>query len=326
MKKELPISIIIPTFNREEALKRTLFTINEFSKTIPNEIIVVDQSTKQETRKRICDCCNEFASIKCRYIFLEMPSSTKARNVGIEKACNDILVFMDDDVDLNSDTLGNIYELLSNESIAMVGVIDETLPTSGGTLGYLFSMKSYRNRNIGHVTKALLGRYPQNVKGTVDTMWAMGFCFAVKKQYVKKWNLFFDEKLTGYAYAEDLDFTYRYYRQAQKYQLKCLLSENVSVRHLETKEYRIPSKRNVFKYVINRKYLAYKYESPITTHISMCWSNIGLMLSRIANHESCYDIISASRRCHQLKKYLKKGIIKEEFFDDNFCTKELEVN
>lgn len=326
MKKELPISIIIPTFNREEALKRTLFIINKYSRTIPNEVIVVDQSIKQESRKRIRDCCNEFASIKCRYIFLETPSSTKARNIGIEKACNDILVFMDDDVDVNCDTLGNIYKLLCNESIAMVGVIDETLPTSGGKLGCLFCMKSYRNRNIGHVTKALLGRYPQNVKGTVDTMWAMGFCFAVKKQYVTKWNLFFDEKLTGYAYAEDLDFTYRYYRQAKKCHFKCLLSENVSVRHLESKEYRIPSQRNVFKYVINRKYLAYKYELPISTHILMCWSNIGLMVSRIVNHEPFYDIIAASRRCHRLKKYLKNGIIREEFFDDDFCIKSLEVN
>lgn len=326
MKKKLPISIIIPTFNREEALKRTLSTIDEYSEMVPDEVIVVDQSIQLETRKRIRDCCDEFASIKCRYIFLETPSTTKARNVGVQNAGNDILVFMDDDVDVNGDTLGNLYELLRDESIAMVGVIDETLPTSGGTLGCLFAMKSYRNRNIGHVTKALLGRYPQKVNGTVDTMWAMGFCFAVKKQYVTKWNLLFDEKLTGYAYAEDLDFTYRYYRQAQKQDLKCLLSENISVRHLETKEYRIPSKRNIFKYVINRKYLAYKYESPLSTHILMCWANIGLMLSRIVNHEPCYDIIAASRRCHQLKKYLKKGIIKEEFFDDNFSIKSLEVN
>ena len=318
MRKELPVSIIIPTFNRHQALCRTLAVIESQSKTIPQEIIVVDQSMDVQVRLAIQESCAEFRSINVRYVFLETPSTTKARNVGIQQASNDILVFMDDDVDVNPDSLENIYTLMSQMSTAMVGVIDETLPTSGGVFGCIFAMKSYRNRNIGHVTKALLGRYPQKVEGTVDTMWAMGFCFAVKKKYLTDWDISFDEKLTGYAYAEDLDLTYRYYKKSRKAGLRCLLSENITVKHLETKEYRIPSKRNIFKYVINRKYLAYKYGEPMPTHLVLAWANTVLLISRLLHHEPCKDILEANRRCRQVKKYLKQGIIQEEFFDEEF--------
>ena len=58
----------------------------------------------------------------------------------------------------------------------------------------------------------------------------------------------------------------------------------------------------------------------------MVWANIGLIISRIINHEPFNDIILANRRCHQLKKYLKKGIIREEFFDEDFSIKSFEVN
>lgn len=318
MRKVLPISVIIPTFNRFEALSRTLSMIDILSGTIPNEIIIVDQSQREETRRNISYCCDKYRKINAKYILLKTPSSTKARNIGILHAVNDILVFMDDDVDVNKDTFENLYDLMSNPSIAMVGAIDETLPTSGGIMGCLFCMKSFKNRNIGHVTKALLGRYPQTVVGMVDTMWAMGFCFSVKKQYLSIWKLAFDENLTGYAYAEDLDLTFSYYKCAKKLKLKCVLSDKVIVKHLETKEYRTPSKRNIFKYVINRKYLAYKYNEPLSTHLLLKWANVGLMITRIMNHESCREIVEANKRCHQVQKLLKKRIIQEDFFDESF--------
>lgn len=318
MKHYVPVSVIIPTYNRAEAIKRTLDTIEKESSVFPEEIIVVDQSQDTITREEIRKCCEGFQGVRVKYVFLETPSSTKARNIGIENATNDVLVFMDDDVDVNRESLHNIYDIMNRSNVAMLGAIDETLPTSNGLFGCLFAMKSFKNRNIGHVTKSLLGRYPQKVIGLVDTMWAMGFCFSVKKNNLTDWNLSFDEQLTGYAYAEDLDLTYRYYKCARRNKLKCVLSDMVKVKHLETKECRIPNKRNIMKYVINRKYLAFKYNEPWTTHVCMKWANVGLMVSRVMNHEPYRDICEANRRCNQLVELLKQGIIKEEFFNEDF--------
>ncbi len=50
-------------------------------------------------------------------------SSTHARNVGIEKAREEILLFCDDDVLINNDTLRDLYSLISDNEVALVSAI-----------------------------------------------------------------------------------------------------------------------------------------------------------------------------------------------------------
>ena len=40
----------------------------------------------------------------------------------------------------------------------------------------------------------------------MNTEWAQGYFFCVKKQIIKEMHELFDEKLVRYSYAEDLDF------------------------------------------------------------------------------------------------------------------------
>lgn len=312
-KKQVLISVIIPTLNRPEALLRTIDVLL-MGDYLPSQIVVVDQSSQEAHRNCIKARLNAIQQISARYIYLAKPSITSARNLGIEAAGENILLFMDDDVDVNSDTLQNIYSYMQQSKIAMVGVTDETQPGSSGKLGYLFALKSWKNRNKGHVTPAMLGRYPDHIQGTVPTMWAMGFCFAVKKDLLDRWQLRFDEKLTGYAYAEDLDLTFAYYKQAKAVGLECLLAENLHVKHLESKEYRVSSRLNTYKYVINREYLSYKHGMSAWTRLVTRWANFGQFLLRLVHGGGAGDVLRAQLQCDRIRKQLRKGVIGEDSY------------
>ena len=314
--KIVPVSVIIPTLNRPESLFRTVNTLQSME-TIPKQLVVVDQTTDQTERGRIQEFLSKVENTSASYCFLETPSITVARNIGIDVATENILIFMDDDVDVNPDTLENVYHYLQQDQIAMVGVIDETLPTSSGKLGYLFGLKSWKNRKIGHVTPAMLGRYPDHITGIVPTMWVMGFCFGLKKEHLTRWNLRFDEKLTGYAYAEDLDLSYAYYKRAKAENLRCVLADNLKVKHLESKEYRIPSTLNTYKYVINREYLSYKHGMSFWARLCVRWANFGQFLLRLKQGAGAVDVFRAQCRCDKIRKQLQQGIICEDSYHEN---------
>lgn len=312
-KTVLPISIIIPTLNRPIALQRT---INELmsSEYIPSQIIVIDQSENKMNQKlnkqalRICD------DISATYHYQEPPSSTKARNTGLDLCRNDIVIFSDDDVDVNHDTLINVFRLLSNQKIAMIAGIDENMGISKTMLGYIFGVKSFRKRNIGHVTESIHGTYPNKVTGQVNTQWAMGYFFVCRKSLINKWGIRWDETLTSYAYAEDLDFTYSYYKKAAEENLACVLNDMVKVKHMVSREFRVTSYHSTLMYVMNREYLSYKHYKSIRSRLATRWANIGEFLSRIIKKNHPFYLIKAQFYCDKYRKDIKKGILHTELY------------
>jgi len=92
------ISIVIPTFNRYELLKKLL---NDLEKQIYNyfEVIIIDQSNPFD--KLFYNDIN----LKFRLIKQKHPGLWKARNSGILSAKSDYLLFLDDDSRLSNDWL-----------------------------------------------------------------------------------------------------------------------------------------------------------------------------------------------------------------------------
>ncbi len=317
-KKKLPISVIIPTMNRNDSLKRTLFYIVQFDY-VPDEIILIDQSFQNEVRYQ-----NRLLLKECRtnykYFYLENPSSTKARNIGLKNAENNIIVFLDDDVDVEKDTFRNIYRYMCDENIAMIGGLDELnvienkKSRCNSFFSYFFGTKTPK-KNIGYVTKSMLGRYPDSIEGVVPTMWAMGYCFIIRKSLAEEWNLYFDEKMTGYAYAEDLDFTFSYYKHASENNMKCILTNEIKVKHLVSKEFRIPSNEAIYKSVINRAYLGYKHHMGITSTLAQLWTNLGFILLNINSKEIILTRIKAQIYCESVRKKLKRGYLEYNYKD-----------
>lgn len=306
----LPISVLIPTMNRPETLKRTLDTYAQADRA-PSQIVVVDQSQDTETAKEIEKIVKSFEGIDTVYVYQETPSLTAARNNALKYAKEEIIVCSDDDVDVYKDTLYNVYRVMSDESVSMIAGLDDKSGGKNGSIGYLLGTRSFKKRRIGHVTLSMLGRFPDEVKGQVDTEWAMGFFFSVKKSLIMKWNLRWDENLTSYAFSEDLDFSYAYFKNSRKENLRCVFDETVHVKHMVSREYRVPSKKSTFMYVINRYYLSYKHNMGLKSRLAMKWCNFWRLIERILRKEKPGDFINAQRCLRKNIKKVKSGEIKD---------------
>jgi len=90
------ISVIIPTFKREQVLLDTLSLLIKQIKP-GDEILVMDQTQAHEPRIN-----NQLAawnaSSAIRWMRLQEPSITKSMNLGAIQAKNDLLLFLDDDI------------------------------------------------------------------------------------------------------------------------------------------------------------------------------------------------------------------------------------
>lgn len=90
------ISVVIPTYQREQVLIDTIECLSELSPT-PAEILVIDQTLNHEsgTQSKL----DEFQRGGIvRWIRMERPSITAAMNLGLREARYDIVLFLDDDV------------------------------------------------------------------------------------------------------------------------------------------------------------------------------------------------------------------------------------
>ena len=84
------ISVIIPTYNRYEVLKRAL--TSAFNQAcLPFEIIVIDDGSTDKTQQILQD----FPNIK--YFYQLNSGVSSARNLGIEKSTSDWIAFLDSD-------------------------------------------------------------------------------------------------------------------------------------------------------------------------------------------------------------------------------------
>ena len=131
MKKLNPlVSIIIPTYNREKLIDKTIYSI--INQTYQNiEIIVVDDCSKDKT----IDIVNGIKDSRIVYKVLDKnQGAPAARNIGIQIATGDYIAFLDSDDRWEPNKLElqlNLIKSKPNVGVVYTGikVIDETSKT-----------------------------------------------------------------------------------------------------------------------------------------------------------------------------------------------------
>ncbi len=94
----MKISVVIPTYNRYEALKHALISV--FAQTYsPFEVIVIDDGSTDKTLQ----IQQDFPTIK--YFYQENAGVSSARNLGIGKSSCDWIAFLDSDDEWHEDKL-----------------------------------------------------------------------------------------------------------------------------------------------------------------------------------------------------------------------------
>jgi len=111
------ISVIVPAYNRADEVEKFLYSFEKQS--AKNfEIIIVDDGSTDNT-KTVVETHKHKLDLK--YFFHQNEGPGAARNLGMENAKGDILVFIDSDCTVPEDYINNLTHHLENENFDAFG-------------------------------------------------------------------------------------------------------------------------------------------------------------------------------------------------------------
>src|SRR3989344_7265156 len=106
--KNMKLSIIIPVYNAEKTLKPCLNSIHKYAPK-NSEVIIVDDSSKDNS-------INIAKKFKAKIIKLKKNSgAAAARNAGIKRAKNDIILFIDSDMIITENSFKELIKTFNNK-------------------------------------------------------------------------------------------------------------------------------------------------------------------------------------------------------------------
>jgi glycosyltransferase involved in cell wall biosynthesis len=133
----MKLSIIIPTVNRYNDLNNTLIDLSHQTHT-DFEVIIIDQTPIGKAQ------IITNSELLIHYYHSEIPSASFARNIGIQEAKGEIVLFLDDDVLVDSKTI----EILVNQYICNENY--------SPYVGFGLAIKNTNYRNLNFLSKLLL--------------------------------------------------------------------------------------------------------------------------------------------------------------------------
>ncbi|MBD2251370.1 hormogonium polysaccharide biosynthesis glycosyltransferase HpsN [Nostoc parmelioides] len=200
------ISVVIPTYGREEILRDSI--IDVLNQDYPNyEVLVVDQSPKH--KPEIETYLEEVAAAgKVKWFRLDWASLPGARNYAIRRASGEIVLFIDDDVKLKPGFLAaHAKNYVQNPDVGAVAgrVFDRMkLGDSGGNLEIEYLPPEAMDPGVAWYHIDLVHTIkPQQV------LTARGCNMSFRREIFTKYGLRFDERFRGSAVREESDFCLR---------------------------------------------------------------------------------------------------------------------
>jgi glycosyltransferase involved in cell wall biosynthesis len=111
----MKLTVVIPTFNRAQLLRRTLTSLAaaERPRGLETCVLVVDNNSTDETRATVEECRAEFG-LDVRYLFEPRQGKSRALNTAIESAGGDLLGMIDDDEEVAVGWLNAVAEVFLN--------------------------------------------------------------------------------------------------------------------------------------------------------------------------------------------------------------------
>jgi GT2 family glycosyltransferase len=268
----ISFSVVIPTKGRPEPLTRTLESLWA-TRPRPGEVLVIDADEQQSARELVVAL--QDGGLPVHYIHAE-PSLTRQRNIGIDRASGDVVVFLDDDVSLPSDLFAKLELAFGDPSVAGVTgwVVEPHRERRGGPRSWArrLAVPGSRRRR-GSFTRYGYPRYVRPGDGPCDIEFMPGCFMSARRELASEVR--FDELLGAYALAEDEDFSYRLSRRGRLVYLPDLIvvHEKLGFRSFDSRDFG--------KLVVkNRSYL-FRKNFPQTPRARL---GFGLLLGMLVGH------------------------------------------
>jgi len=190
---------------REKILKATLDSLRDCAPP-PMEVIVIDADESGSSRPIVTAFDREVAPA-VRYIQSE-PSLTRQRNLGLDDAIGDAIVFLDDDVSIQPDLFARLEVAFRDPSVIGVTgqVIEPETPRRLGPQAAFRRLLPGGGRE-GTFTRYGYPRYLRDLDRPRDVEFMPGCFMSARRETAAEVR--FDERMGGYALAEDEDFSYR---------------------------------------------------------------------------------------------------------------------
>lgn len=253
----MQVSVVIPTYNRVKDLDKCLDSII-VQTTLPKEVIIVDDSDNDEIENLIAYRKNQFNenNILLRYISNERERSlTIARNIGVENATGDIIIFLDDDVIIDKDYIREILKVYKEypNALGVQGYMPTTNFSKFRNTIKKILFYSHNETNKCRVLPSTYTTYPYLLNRIITCQWLSGSNQSYKKSVLE--NFRYDENLKRYSYKEDVDLSYRIYKQ---YPDSLYITPYARLIHKVSQEKRLPDKISIYMQQIYTFYFFYK--------------------------------------------------------------------
>jgi len=276
------VSIVIPTRNRSEKLKKLLYSILKQTIRV-SEIIIVDDSDDFKTKELVEQLQNSFseADITSRHFMSskdDVKSISKARNFGAKIAKGNIVIFLDDDVIINKNYVEKILEVFD--------MFPNALGVQGTVVNFEYSHLENAIKKVFYYWHAEIGKCRMLPSGKTTHAcfpskiilceWLFGLNVAYRRKVFNEFS--FNEKLIGYSLGEDKEFSYKIHK---KYPNSLFQTPYAKVYH----DY-FPAKNSdeCQNYIVTAYPIGFFYNNikqTLKNKMIFIWSEIGRIILRV---------------------------------------------
>lgn len=204
MKQLLKISIIIPAYNAAIYIEKCIMSL--LNQNIPDneyEIIVINDGSTDNTFHIIQSLSSIYSQIKC----INTPNQgvSNSRNLGIDRANGEIILFVDADDFIEPNSLATIYNTMQDNDLDLLLLDYNYWDTKGKQIdGFDHKELKQCSQNVVSGKEFILKKY------LPSTVWILAY----RHSYLSKYNFYFIN-----IRHEDEEFIPRvlYYAQRIKY-------------------------------------------------------------------------------------------------------------
>jgi glycosyltransferase involved in cell wall biosynthesis len=235
MKNDFSISVVIPTYNRSNYLKKIIPKLS--LKNFRIEVIICDSYSTDDTRNVVHELKKNYSYLNIKYYNVSKNNHSLKRNVGIKKSSGCYIVLIDDDCIPEKNFLEDYFYLMKNNKnnkVIFCGSVKYT------NISLKKNFVKYRQSRHFVLEKKKTTESPKAL--TPKHVVTMNMAF--KKDLILENRIFFNENFNKYGF-EDFEFAHRLIEKKIK-----IIPSNPAVYHLDD--------RGFEKYLAKIKFLGHQ--------------------------------------------------------------------